>query len=159
MDFNGKGGLVVGSYGVAKGTGAIGTTGVNDVVGVHGTAIKDAPCWSAGVHADVYDTVAGGVGIGTNIEFPKTVTGNRYIGVNMQGDGNNPNMRFEAVNVQGKVATLLNTIESQVDTLLTFSSSSKMFKGPGDVGGGVGQPAGNLLVKVDGQIRKIPLTL
>ena len=154
MDFNGQGGLVVGVYGVAEGTGQTTAQGVNDVVGVHGTAHKSTNCWAAGVHADVYDYAPGGIGIGVNVEFPLTQEGSRYIGVNMQ-----PNTAgvYEGVNLQGHVSTALNTAGGSVDCLLALQSGSPMWSGSGDAGGGLGQHVGKLKIIIDGQAFFLPV--
>ena len=154
MDFNGQGGLVVGVYGVAEGTGQTTAQGVNDVVGVHGTAHKSTNCWAAGVHADVYDYAPGGIGIGVNVEFPLTQEGSRYIGVNMQ-----PNTAgvYEGVNLQGHVSTALNTAGGSVDRLLALQSGSPMWSGSGDLGGGLGQHVGKLKIIIDGQAFFLPV--
>ncbi|MBP7991336.1 MAG: hypothetical protein KAY91_01595 [Rhodocyclaceae bacterium] len=154
MDFNGHGGLVVGVYGVAEGTGQTTAQGVNDVVGVHGTAHKATNCWAAGVHADVYDYAPGGIGIGVNVEFPLTQEGSRYIGVNMQP---NTNGVYEGVNLQGHVSTALNTAGGSVDCLLALQSGSPMWSGSGDLGGGLGQHVGKLKIIIDGQAFFLPV--
>lgn len=71
-------------YGVARGTGRIGTWGVHDIVGIHGTAHKDFNGWAAGGHFDCYDTVPGGTCVGVNIELPKTQVGTDTVGLNIQ---------------------------------------------------------------------------
>lgn len=73
-------------YGVARGTGKIGSWGVHDIVGVHGTAYKDFNGWAAGGHFDCYDTVPGGTCVGVNIELPKTQLGTDTVGLNIQPD-------------------------------------------------------------------------
>lgn len=150
IDYTGKGGLGVGLYGVARGTGSIGSSAVHDLVGVHGTAFKDTNCWAAGVHADVYDTKQGGVGIGVNVEFPQTVEGNRYIGINVQGDANNPKAKYDGINMQGSVAAALNLQEATADTFLRLSSNSPMWTGWGSPHGGKGTYAGVIPVTIDG---------
>ena len=154
MDFNGQGGLVVGVYGVAEGTGQTTAQGVNDVVGVHGTAHKSTNCWATGVHADVYDYAPGGIGIGVNVEFPLTQEGSRYIGINIQ-----PNTAgvYEGVNLQGHVSTALNTAGGSVDCLLALQSGSPMWSGSGDLGGGLGQHVGKLKIIIDGQAFFLPV--
>lgn len=154
MDFNGQGGLVVGVYGVAEGTGQTTAQGVNDVVGVHGTAHKSTNCWAAGVHADVYDYAPGGIGIGVNVEFPLTQEGSRYIGVNMQP---NTNGVYEGINLQGHVSTAINTAGGSVDCLLALQSGSPMWSGSGDLGGGLGQHVGKLKIIIDGQAFFLPV--
>ena len=79
-------GASFGLYGVARGTGNGGTTGVHDVVGVHGTAVKNGKFWAAGMHCDVYDSIPGGTAIGLNVEFPQTQVGTDTIGINIQPD-------------------------------------------------------------------------
>jgi hypothetical protein len=72
-------------YGVARGTGPnIGSWGVHDIVGVHGTAYKDFNGWAAGGHFDCYDTAPGGTCVGVNIELPKTQAGTDTVGLNIQ---------------------------------------------------------------------------
>ena len=154
MDFNGQGGLVVGVYGVAEGTGQTTAQGVNDVVGVHGTAHKSTNCWAAGVHADVYDYAPGGIGIGVNVEFPLTQEGSRYIGVNMQP---NTNGVYEGINLQGHVSTAINTAGGSVDCLLALQSGSPMWSGSGNEGGGLGQHVGKLKIVIDGQAFFVPV--
>ena len=177
MDFNGQGGLVVGVYGVAEGTGQTTAQGVNDVVGVHGTAHKSTNCWAAGVHADVYDYAPGGIGIGVNVEFPLTQEGkvgrpgdsiakgvnvefpltqegSRYIGVNMQP---NTNGVYEGINLQGHVSTAINTAGGSVDCLLALQSGSPMWSGSGNEGGGLGQHVGKLKIIIDGQAFFLPV--
>jgi len=154
MDFNGQGGLVVGVYGVAEGTGQTTAQGVNDVVGVHGTAHKSTNCWAAGVHADVYDYAPGGIGIGVNVEFPLTQEGSRYIGVNMQP---NTNGVYEGINLQGHVSTAINTAGGSVDCLLALQSGSPMWSGSGNEGGGLGQHVGKLKIVIDGQAFFLPV--
>lgn len=92
MDFNGKGGLVAGFTGVARGFGKTNkTTGaVNDVVGYNGVAFKDTDCWAAGLHGEVRDSVAGGVAIGLNGEIVSLEQGTRGIGVNAMNWAGNP---------------------------------------------------------------------
>ena len=154
MDFNGKGGLVVGVYGVAEGLGVTNPNSVNDVVGVHGTAHKRTNCWCAGVHADVYDYAKGGIGVGVNVEFPVTQKGNRYIGVNIQP---NTEGTYEGHNLQGRVSTALNLAEATVDNLLACNSGSGMWKGSGDPGGSLGQHVGKLRIIIDGQVFFLPV--
>jgi len=89
MDFStGSAGANFGMYSIARGTGDGGPWGVHDIVGVHGTAIKNGQFWAAGMHCDVYDTVSGGTSICLNVEFPQTQTGTYTIGINMQPDVN-----------------------------------------------------------------------
>ncbi len=155
MDFNGKGGLVVGVYGVADGTGTINPQGgVNDVVGMHGTAHKSTNCWAAGVHADVYDYVGGGTAIGVNIEFPLTQPTTNTIGVNVQP---NASGKVMGINLQGKVSTALNTADGQTDTLLALNSGSPMWKGNGSPGGALGAYAGKIKIIIDGQTFYLPV--
>lgn len=154
MDFNSKGGLVVGKYGIAEGKGTINPNSVNDVVGVHCTAVKRTNCWSTGVHADVYDYAAGGVGIGVNIEFPVTYSGNRYIGINAQP---NTACKYEGLNLQGSVSTAFNTSEGTVDKLLSVNSASPMWTGNGSPGGALGNYAGSLKITIDGSDFHIPV--
>lgn len=71
-------------YGIARGKGNQGNWGVHDIVGVHGTAVKNGNIWAAGGHFDVYDTVSGGTALGVNIELPQTQIGTNTIGLNMQ---------------------------------------------------------------------------
>lgn len=153
MDFNGKGGLVVGVYGIAEGVGKTGS-GVNDIVGVHGTAHKSAQGWAAGVHADVYDYVDGGTAIGVNVEFPLTQPTTTTIGVNIQP---NVNGKVIGMNVQGQISSLLSTSPAKVDCLLDMNSGSPMWKGSGDVGGGLGQHVGKLKITIDGQAFYLPV--
>lgn len=154
MDFAGRGGLVVGAYGVAEGTGQINPQSVNDVVGVHGTAHKATNCWAAGVHADVYDYVGGGCAIGVNVEFPLTQPDTTTIGVNVQ-----PNAagKVVGINLQGHISTALNTADGQTDVLLALNSGSPMWHGSGDVGGGLGQHVGKLKIIIDGQAFFLPV--
>lgn len=85
MDFTtGMAGANFGLYSIARGRGNQGSWGVHDIVGVHGTAVKDGVMWAAGGHFDVYDTVPGGTALGVNIEFPQTQRGTNSIGLNMQ---------------------------------------------------------------------------
>lgn len=85
MDFSrGEPGASFAIYGMARGVGKIGSHGVHDIVGVHGTVYKDFNGWAAGMHTDCYDFVAGGTCIGLNIEFPKTQDATRTIGINIQ---------------------------------------------------------------------------
>lgn len=85
IDFNtGWAGANFSMYGIARGNGNGGSWGVHDIVGVHGTAIKNGTFWAAGMHCDVYDTVPGGTSICLNIEFPQTQVGTNTIGINMQ---------------------------------------------------------------------------
>ena len=85
MDFNnGMAGANFSMYGIARGNGNQGSWGVHDIVGVHGTAVKNGTFWAAGMHCDVYDTVPGGTSICLNIEFPQTQVGTDTIGINMQ---------------------------------------------------------------------------
>lgn len=74
-----------GMYGVVHGVGDIGTWGVHDLVGVHGTCYKDFNGWCAGGHFDVYNTVEKGTAIGVNVEIHSTKPGD-VIGVNIQPD-------------------------------------------------------------------------
>ncbi len=91
MDFNGKGGLVAGFTGVARGFGKTNKTpgAVNDVVGYNGVAFKDTDCWAAGLHGEVRDSVAGGVAIGLNAEIVSLEPGTRGIGVHALNWGGN----------------------------------------------------------------------
>lgn len=91
MDFNGKGGLVAGFTGVARGFGKTNKTpgAVNDVVGYNGVAFKDTDCWAAGLHGEVRDSVAGGVAIGVNAEIVSLEQGTRGIGVHALNWGGN----------------------------------------------------------------------
>ncbi len=85
MDFNsGMAGANFSIYGIARGRGNAGAWGVHDIVGVHGTAIKDGAFWAAGMHCDVYDTVSGGTSICLNVEFPLTQPETSTIGINLQ---------------------------------------------------------------------------
>lgn len=85
MDFSsGMAGANFSIYGIARGNGNQGNWGVHDIVGVHGTAVKNGIFWAAGMHCDVYDTASGGTSICLNIEFPQTQTGTNTIGINMQ---------------------------------------------------------------------------
>jgi hypothetical protein len=85
MDFSsGSAGANFSMYGIARGNGNVGSWGVHDIVGVHGTAVKNGAFWAAGMHCDVYDTVPGGTSICLNIEFPQTQVGTDTIGINMQ---------------------------------------------------------------------------
>lgn len=85
MDFSsGMAGANFGLYSVARGNGNQGNWGVHDIVGVHGTAVKNGIFWAAGMHCDVYDTVSGGTSICLNVEFPQTKIGTNTIGINMQ---------------------------------------------------------------------------
>lgn len=85
MDFStGSAGANFGLYSIARGNGNQGSWGVHDIVGVHGTAVKNGKFWAAGMHCDVYDTVSGGTSICLNIEFPQTTLGTNTIGINMQ---------------------------------------------------------------------------
>lgn len=152
MDFNSKGGLVVGVYGIAEGTGKTGS-GVNDIVGVHGTAHKNAQGWAAGVHADVYDYVGGGTAIGVNVEFPLTQPTTTTIGVNVQP---NVNGKVIGMNLQGNISTMLNA-EGKADCLLTMNSGSPMWKGSGDTGGNLGQHVGKIRITIDGQAFYLPV--
>jgi len=92
MDFNGKGGLVAGFTGVARGFGKTNKTpgAVNDVVGYNGIAFKETDCWAAGLHGEVRDSVAGGVAIGLNAEIVSLKEGTRGIGVNAMNWAGNP---------------------------------------------------------------------
>ena len=83
---SGLAGASFGMYGISIGNGDAGSWGVHDIVGVHGTAIKNGKHWAAGMHCDVYDSVPGGTAIGLNIEFPQTQVGTDTIGVNIQPD-------------------------------------------------------------------------
>lgn len=86
IDFNtGMPGANFGVYSVARGNGDRGLRdGIYDVVGVHGTAVKNGRFWAAGMHCDVYDMVSGGTSICLNVEFPNTQAGTYTIGINMQ---------------------------------------------------------------------------
>lgn len=85
MDFSsGSAGASFGVYSIARGVGRPGSWGVHDIVGVHGTALKENSFWAAAMHADVYDSYPGGTSIGLNVEFPQTQVGTNTIGVNMQ---------------------------------------------------------------------------
>jgi hypothetical protein len=84
----GMAGASFGMYGISIGNGDAGSWGVHDIVGVHGTAIKNGKHWAAGMHCDVYDSVPGGTAIGLNIEFPQTQVGTDTIGINIQPDEN-----------------------------------------------------------------------
>ena len=85
MDFSsGMAGANFGLYSLARGVGTQGTWGVHDIVGVHGTAVKNGQFWAAGGHFDVYDTTPGGTSIGVNIEFPQTQRSTNTIGLNIQ---------------------------------------------------------------------------
>ena len=85
MDFSsGMAGANFGLYSLARGVGTQGTWGVHDIVGVHGTAVKNGQFWAAGGHFDVYDTAPGGTSIGVNIEFPQTQRSTNTIGLNIQ---------------------------------------------------------------------------
>ena len=85
MDFStGMAGANFGLYSIARGTGNQGGWGVHDIVGVHGTAVKNGIMWSAGGHFDIYDTAPGGTAIGVNIELPQTQIGTNTIGINIQ---------------------------------------------------------------------------
>ena len=85
MDFStGMAGANFSIYGIARGNGNQGAWGVHDIVGVHGTAVKNGRFWAAGMHCDVYDTVSGGTSICLNVEFPQTQPGTTTIGINMQ---------------------------------------------------------------------------
>ena len=81
---SGWAGANFGIYSIARCHGMIGTWGVHDCVGVHGTAIKDGNAWIAGGHFDIYDTFSGGTAIGVNIEFPQTQPRTNTIGINIQ---------------------------------------------------------------------------
>lgn len=83
---SGMAGASFGMYGISIGNGDAGSWGVHDIVGVHGTAIKNGKHWAAGMHCDVYDSAPGGTAIGLNIEFPQTQVGTDTIGVNIQPD-------------------------------------------------------------------------
>ena len=51
IDFNtGWAGANFSMYGIARGNGNGGSWGVHDIVGVHGTAIKNGTFWAAGMH-------------------------------------------------------------------------------------------------------------
>jgi hypothetical protein len=80
----GVAGASFGMYGISIGNGDAGSWGVHDIVGVHGTAIKNGKHWAAGMHCDVYDSVPGGTAVGLNIEFPQTQVGTDTIGINIQ---------------------------------------------------------------------------
>jgi hypothetical protein len=85
MDFStGMAGANFSMYGIARGNGNPGNWGVHDIVGVHGTAVKNGAFWAAGIHCDVYDTVPGGTSVCLNVEFPQTQRGTNTIGINMQ---------------------------------------------------------------------------
>lgn len=90
MDFNGVGGLVAGVSGVGTGVGKINPGGINDIVGVQGTACKDTNSWAAGLHGEVRDSVAGGTAIGINSEIANLQPGTRGIGVNAMNWAGNP---------------------------------------------------------------------
>mgnify|MGYP003660201287 CR=1 FL=1 len=83
---SGMAGASFGMYGISIGNGDAGSWGVHDIVGVHGTAIKNGKHWAAGMHCDVYDSVPGGTAVGLNIEFPQTQVGTDTIGINIQPD-------------------------------------------------------------------------
>ncbi|CAH1387009.1 hypothetical protein [Candidatus Nitrotoga sp. M5] len=85
IDFNsGMAGANFSIYGIARGKNNAGWWGVHDIVGVHGTAIKNGIFWAAGMHCDVYDYVSGGTSICLNVEFPQTQIGTNTIGMNLQ---------------------------------------------------------------------------
>ena len=85
MDFtSGLAGASFGVYSIARGVGPPGSWGVHDIVGVHGTALKENSFWAAAMHADVYDSYPGGTSIGLNVEFPQTQVGTNTLGINMQ---------------------------------------------------------------------------
>lgn len=84
-DFStGMAGASFGMYSIVRGNGDQGNWGVHDIVGVHGTAVKNGKFWATGLHCDVYDTVSGGTSICLNMEFPQTQNGTNTIGLNMQ---------------------------------------------------------------------------
>ncbi len=91
INFNSLGGAAFGVYGYAEGIGT-GGGGINDIVGVHGTAKKSGAFWAAGVHADCYDVTAGGFCIGVNVEFPQVTNQSTLIGVNIQPASNATNV-------------------------------------------------------------------
>lgn len=97
MDFNGKGGLVAGFTGVARGFGKTNKTpgAVNDAVGFNGVAFKDTDCWAAGIHGEVRDNFPGGTAIGVNAELVSTKGATHSIGINiMNWGGNEPADEF-----------------------------------------------------------------
>lgn len=74
-------------YSIATCSGRVGSWGVHDCVGVHGTAVKRGNSWIAGGHFDTYDEpgfALGGTAIGVNIEFPQPRPTTNTIGLNMQ---------------------------------------------------------------------------
>ena len=150
MDFNSKGGEVVGLYGVAEGHGVLGADPVNDVVGVSGTARKNTNCWAAGGHFDVYDTVDGGTAIGVNVEMIGIKPGTWGIGVNVQPYPDSA--PIIGVNLQNKVKTILNTEGAHVNYLATINSASPMFSSVAPT-----QVVGRLRIKIDGSDYFIPV--
>jgi len=92
MDMNGKGGLVAGITGVARGFGPINPAGgvTNDIVGVNSVSFKDNAGWAAGVHGEVHDNFPGGVAIGVNGEITDLKPGTHGIGLNIMNWAHNP---------------------------------------------------------------------
>lgn len=85
MEFGFQPGASYGLYSIARGYGEVGSYGMQVLVGVHATCVKqNGTSWAAALHADVYDTEPGGTSIGLNIEFPRTTYGTATYGVNMQ---------------------------------------------------------------------------
>ncbi len=93
MDFStGMAGANFSIYGIARGNGNQGSWGVHDIVGVHGTAVKDGVLWAAGMHCDVYDSTPGGTSICLNMEFPQTQLDTNTIGLNLQPSATSRNI-------------------------------------------------------------------
>jgi hypothetical protein len=92
MDMDGKGGLVAGITGVARGFGKINPAGgvTNDIVGVNSVSFKDNDGWAAGVHGEVHDNFPGGVAIGVNGEICDLKEGTHGIGLNIMNWAKNP---------------------------------------------------------------------
>jgi len=153
MNFNDHGGEVVGGYFVAEGTGET-EHSVNDVVGVSATAYKSTNCWAAGLHADVYDTAPGGTAIGVNIEFPVTHPDSDTIGINIQP---NSAAKITGLNLQGQYSAAIGGYGAKIDKLITINSTSPMWKGSGDTGGGLGQHVGKIKIAIDGTDYFIPV--
>lgn len=85
LELNENPGAAYGTYSIARTYGELPSKGIQLVVGVHATAVKQSRhAWVAALHADVYDTAPGGTSIGLNIEFPKTAYGTATYGINMQ---------------------------------------------------------------------------
>jgi len=154
MDFNGKGGEVVGGYFVAEGTGKVnGMTvdgAVNDTVGVSARGDNRAVNgWVCGSHSEVHDYV-GGTAIGANVEVQDAVAGHTPIAFN----GNNwTQVGMDLIKAEGKLSTALNLeMANGLPTLLQMGGAHQMWRS-----GPVGPTIGGIVILIDGNKYLLPV--